>query len=324
MGLCSAFFELVIGCVGSCELDEPGNEFCTMLDEIANAKNLRELAIKMLDFWYMVKLDILTSWNAILQQQWLRLCFAVKYGDVQKVPGQLALTVCGLLLELANHCPDIPNFDAWRKSVHCLAGQTLESPPPAGWTFPAFKIYLEFVGGSAQYGLARSGDKGKPRTSGAEVYAASGSGPKICVLRKAILLETEVSEREPCKYIAKFEDLVPSTSIQEKCQMKTDKLFMQKTRPVRFYNQASSQLKICLFKEGDMFCAFPLGGVGGPCVITLDPGRRALLRPPSSAERFQMKVLAPGVIGMTDKFLYGSNVARGQSIELRSRDCSIE
>jgi len=41
------------------------------------------------------------------------------------------------------------------------------------------------------------------------------------------------------------------------------------------FGQASIPLKVCLFSEDDKFCAVPVGGVGGSCVITLDPSPAA-------------------------------------------------
>merc|ERR1712187_412230 len=99
---------------------------------------------------------------------------------------------------------------------------------------------------------------------------------------------------------------------------KGDRLFNQKTKPIQFRNNASNQLKVCLFDKDDRFCAVPVGGLHGPCVVTLDANQRVLLRPPGSADQFLVKVLAPGYI---EKPLYYADVWRGATVQLRSHDC---
>ena len=115
-------------------------------------------------------------------------------------------------------------------------------------------------------------------------------------------------------------------TLAQKVLEKSERLFNQKTKPIHFHNQASIPLKVCLFSEDDKFCAVPVGGVGGSCVIILDPTLRCQLRPPGSAERFQVKVLAPGLI---ERKLYMANVWRGSPALSRSvalplfRPCSL-
>mmetsp|Transcript_118657 Transcript_118657/g.236355 ORF Transcript_118657/g.236355 Transcript_118657/m.236355 type:complete len:149 (+) Transcript_118657:355-801(+) len=107
----------------------------------------------------------------------------------------------------------------------------------------------------------------------------------------------------------------------ESCRAEATRYFAQKARPIRLSNQSGMTLKVCLFNEIDTVMAVPIGGVGGPCVLLLEPGMGAQLRPPGSASNFRMKVMNPGFI---DKPLFLGAVSRGQSMLLQGQTCVVK
>jgi len=294
------------------------------------------LGARLLDFWYVLRPDALTPWSLVQQRQWVTLAYAVKYGDLSRAPGPLARTYCGLLLELANGCrPPMLTWkpaaaEAWANSLRFFAQMAVDSPPPSGWGFPGTVIarnapgLVELEFGQVSYSVTRSDLKGFATAHGREALLALKSGGIVTAQRPTMLLDKEESER-PIRDITGSPDQVIVAAggppLQKKCDEKCARLFAQKTKPIHLHNQAGVPLKACLYGESDRLCAVPVGGMGGPCVTTLEPNCRAQMRPPGTAERFQLKMMQPGLI---EKNLYYVNVSRGQAVQLRSHDCTVE
>lgn len=340
LGLAGATFELFAGASPACDLSERKEDYARLLDGVVCARHVPDLIDKLTEFWYMVRLDALADWSHPKQLQWLRVACAAQRGDVQKAPAALAKAACGLLLELGASCRQTAPWwsatesEAWAQSLRFLAQAADETPPPAGWGFPAMAIVQREAatsGAAAEPGtsgpvvqsfsLARRDEKGALRVKAAEVAAALAAGSARAFAPRAQALMDRGSQEGARELASSPEALAALGASPEKCEAEAGQLLTQKTRPVRLLNQASSPLKVCLFHEADFVMAVPVGGPGGPCVVTLDPTRRAALRPPGSGARFKMKVLTPGFI---DKPLYTGTVARGQSVQLRSHDCSAE
>merc|ERR1719428_1164413 len=101
-----------------------------------------------------------------------------------------------------------------------------------------------------------------------------------------------------------------SEAFARRCGEEAERLFAQKTQPLVFLN-----------KESDPLCVVPIGGVGGYGVVTIEPGRRVTIRPPTRRDTFKVKVFEPRLI---DKSLYSVIMKRGQRAQLRSHDCEVE
>lgn len=336
LGIAGALFELVAGCAPSYDAFERKQELGFLFDGIIGARHLPDIASKLLDFWYMLRVDALADWSQSQQQQWLLVACAVHRGDFQKVPGLLARAVCRLMLELGANTRqtapwwDMPQCEVWCRSVRNLARLAEESPPMPGWTFPGLAIarhttqvteVTETGLATPVFSIALRDEQGIVRMRGSEVASAIASDNAMVIAPRLQVAMDKSSHQAPHELANNPRTLVASTAVLEKCQVEANQLFTRKTKPVCLQNQASTPLKVCLFNESDVLMAVPIGGIGGPCVITLKPSLRAQLRPPGSAGRFKMKVMAPGFV---DTPLYYANVARGQSVQLRSHDCTSD
>lgn len=338
VGLVSATFELMAAAVPACGADKAADEVAAHIDATAGTRNLNDLGARILDFWYVLRPDALSPWSLLHQRQWVTFAYAVKYGDLTRAPGPLARVCCGLLLELANGCrPAMLTWapgtaQAWVNQVHFLAQLAEDTPPPAGWGFPPTVIArnapglteLEF--GQTSYSIERSDVKGFATAHGKEALLSLKSGGLITAKRPTQLVDSREGSARPAArdLLGAPEQLIALAGgppLQKKCDEKGARLFTQKTKPIHLHNQASTALKACLYSDTDRMCVVPVGGMGGPCVATLEPNCRAQMRPPGTAERFQLKIIQPGLI---EKNLYFVNVNRGQAVQLRSHDCTVE
>lgn len=336
LGLVSACFELIAASVPACGADNAMMELASHIDAVVAARNLNDLGARLLDFWYVLRPDALSPWGLVYQQTWVWTMYGIKYGEIKAAPRPMARTLCGLLLELGLGCKasmltwQSEQADAWASQLRNLAQMVDETPPPAGWGFPAFVIARNGAGtgelefGQTGYSVARSDQKGVSRSHGQEVLMALKSAGVIRVVRQTRIICVDGETATPKDLIGDPKATVSSAGgpkLAEKCDEKCSRLFTQKTKPIHLHNQGSTPLKACLYSDTDRLCAVPVGGLGGPCVTTLDPNCRAQMRPPGKSIRYQLKVMAPGII---ETNLYFANVFRGQHVQLRSRDCTVE
>jgi len=297
---------------------------------------LNDLGARLLDFWYVLRPDALSPWALSAQRQWVWTTYAIKYGDLKAAPRLMARALCGLLLELAagfrpsSLTWEPAQADAWAASLRNIAFMLEENPPPSGWGFPGFVICrnapgtgdLEF--GQVGYSIHRSDSKGFSRSHGQEVLMSLRSGGVVKVLIPIRVFGPDAQNAGARDLIGDAKAMVSSAGgpkLAEKCEEKCGRLFTQKTKPIHLQNQGSTPLKVCLYAESDPICHMPVGGFGGPCVTTLDPNCRAQMRPPGTATRFMLKAMAPGIM---DENLYFCHVNRGQHVQLRSRECTVD
>lgn len=343
VGLTHALFDIMVAAPACLESENPQLELVTHIEAVLACRSLNDFGARLLDFWYAVRLDVLADWPLHRQQTWVRLAYLIKYGDLHRGPGALARCCCGLLLELGDGFRvsatslDAARASSWATELRRLAELCDRSPPPAGWVFPSVGIAQQSASAFDKPVLfvTRADMKGVSWVKAKYVLAVAKTGvqPAAASIDDEDEGATAVAAADaPAASSASdiraltggFDDLADragSGSLGTKCLEKSDRLFNQKTKPIHFLNMASIALKICLFSEDDMFCAFPVGGVGGPCVVTLGPNSRTQLRPPGTAMRFQLKVLQPGLL---EKKLYMAMVERGTSVQLRSCNCSCD
>lgn len=337
LGIVGAFFELIAAAVPACGADNAQMELASHIDATVASRNLNDLGARLLDFWYVLRPDALSSWSLLHQQQWVWTAYGIKYGDIRAAPKGMGRAMCGLLLELGGGCRstmltwDPAQADIWADSLRTLAHMIDATPPPAGWGFPSFVVARNGPGcvnldfGQTGYCVARSGGSfGKAH--GQEVLMALKSGGVVRNQQASLAgsIDEGMQKLVPRDLIGDHKTLVTQAGgpkLHEKCDEKCARLFTQKTKPIHFHNQGSTPLKVCLYGDTDRLCAVPVGGLGGPCVTTLDPNCRAQMRPPGKATRFQLKAMAPGII---ETNLYFANVLRGQHVQLRGRDCTVE
>eukprot|EP00929_Paragymnodinium_shiwhaense_P095723 TRINITY_DN5699_c0_g2_i1.p1 TRINITY_DN5699_c0_g2~~TRINITY_DN5699_c0_g2_i1.p1 ORF type:complete len:558 (-),score=123.02 TRINITY_DN5699_c0_g2_i1:3-1676(-) len=340
VSLASAFLELVAGVVPLCDVPDKQRDLGNLMDAVAACRTLSELAAKMLDLWFMVRLESLANWPLPSQRDWLRLAHAVQNADLTKATSPLVRTTCGLLLEFCSGCRiptkwDSTRVEAWAQGVRAVAQLAAENSPPPSWTFPQLAIRrvahdpadadgdVDFGSSPApRFRLQRRDEKQGHlgRATGAEVVGGIASDGKVICVRPQMLADAVTTEPPRALY-AQLDALAPTATAQEKCISDGDKMLMQKTRPVKIHNQASVAFKVCLYSETDPVCALPVGGLGGPCVVNLGKDLRVQMRPPGRAERFKMIVYTPGFI---DRMAYSAVVARGSTVQLRSHDCTVE
>mmetsp|Transcript_106575 Transcript_106575/g.301490 ORF Transcript_106575/g.301490 Transcript_106575/m.301490 type:complete len:315 (-) Transcript_106575:44-988(-) len=305
-------------------------ELAAHIDSVIASSNLNGLGAKLLDYWYAVQPETLSSWSPPAQHNWVCNAYAVKYGDLRAAPGALALAACDLLLELAQGFrPGVLVWDqaqgeSWAAGIYYVRALAESSPPPPGWSFPSFALAQQ--PGSAldapSFSVVRSDQRGSTRVRAADLMAQLRAGGRVFPPRPALDGCAADDDSPVCSGTwDTLANKAGGAALVQKVARKGDRLFKQKTKPIQFRNNASSSLKICLFEKDDKFCAVPVGGLHGPCVVTLDANQRVFLRPPGSADQFLLKVLAPGLI---DKPLYYADVQRGACIQLRSHDCSPE
>lgn len=336
LGLTNAAFELMAASKGAMNAEHPQLELAGHIDGVAAARTLNELAARLLDFWYAVRTDALSPWGLHLQSTWVKMCYLMKYGDLRLAPGLLAQITCGLLLELSEGFrPERLSWepaqsDAWTAALLHVAGLVEDLAPPPGWVFPVFAIVRKaetaFV--APTFYVGRGDAKGIVTVKAAGMLAQLSSAGSISTPRPEGCSSGPVDPAARDVALGRLRASFETASVQvgdaansERVLRKSERLFNQKTRPMHFLNQASSPLKICLFSAEDKICAVPVGGVGGPCVVTLEPGRRAQLRPPGDGKQFQLKVMSPGLM---DSALYYAMVERGASVQLRSHECTLE
>lgn len=359
VGLAAASLELIAACSQCCEVDKEKQpqEIGRLLDQVAAAQNIRDVAARLLEFWSILRGETLTEWSLKLQSDWVRSCYVVKYADPSKSsPGHLACALCGLLLELAAACRptaawwDTVRDNTFTESVRYLARIATERPPTVGWSFPQLAIRRQVVNtvatirddgteididdnsgkdapksdalsSSASCGLQRREEKGHAgRMTGAEVITMMAQGGKVRSAK-----HRSRSKEEPPSiaslYAGLEQVLAGDRALQDMSTSKGGRLFTQKTRPVRLLNQTSMAIKVCLFSENNFLCVVPVGGPGGSGVCVLEPGCRAQMRPTGGEERLKLKALTTGLNGRS---LYIATVCRGQSVQLRSHDCIVE
>lgn len=335
LGLTGAFVELLAASAASCDVDDRSKEVGALLDSVVAARHLSELASRLAGFWYIARPELLSDWPLPMQLQWLHSVQAVRHADLSKHDpsgSQLARSMCGLLLELgAAFRTAAPWWDAsegqgWSQSLFALAELAEESSTPAGWVFPTWAITQRSPqmnqdgdAAPATFCVLRR-EAATHRFKGSDMVTMLADGSRR--VHGAPRQRASGGDADAARgLVLEMSALAPNPAVRERCAKDAKKLFMQKTRPIKLHNQASTPLKVCIFKENDLVCAVPLGGVGGPSSITLEAGLRAQMRPPSRAETFQMIVYTPGLI---ERAVYTKPVTRGQSVELRTNDCVIE
>lgn len=242
-------------------------------------------------------------------------------------PAEFLRAACGALLEVAHEMQgaawDSSQLDLWGELVRNLATTAETSDIRKDWCFPAVAVVQQ---GEGCYALVKL-RSGAPVVKGAQVLAGlarDGSG----VDRRSAGAEVPLPDAHSsdCPGVADLfsgvEDAMKkSEAFARRCGEEAERLFAQKTQPLVFLNQASVVLKVCLYKESDPLCVVPIGGVGGYGVVTIEPGRRVTIRPPTRRDTFKVKVFEPRLI---DKSLYSVIMKRGQRAQLRSHDCEVE
>jgi len=328
LGLVNGLLEIMASDPMTMDAESPQAELAGHIDAIISCRSLNDFGARLLDYWYALRPDALAQWPLHKQQSWVQMAYLVKYGDLRRAPGPLARACCGLVLELGDGFRGEPQSDTAVSALRYCADLAQSTPPPAGWGFPAVMIAARADSsiGAQRYCAIRADTKGFARVAATELIGiVSKQGGKFVPPDPPQGLDGGRGSPEEFRAIAGSFDYLAGeagdAALSQKCLEKSDRLFTQKTRPIHFQNQASVPLKICLFSEDDRLCVVPVGGVGGSCVVILDPSLRAQLRPPGHASRFQLKVLQPGLI---EKRLYMAFVERGASVQLRSRDCTCE
>jgi len=181
--------------------------------------------------------------------------------------------------------------------------------------------------GKQEFFVVRSDDKGCIRAKGAEVleecFAARGRfrSPTLPTPLNGSMTQDLPPPGDPAGTLEGLAELAGGARLLRRCSDDGLEVFIQKTRPVYLHNLACVPLKASLHAEDDRICAVPLGkNVGGdPAAVTLQPKEKASLHPPGRAEKFQLKVVAPGLV---EKKLYTAFVRREQLVQLWSTDCS--
>jgi len=343
LNLLNAMLEFFACAAPACNVEDSQRELKAHVEALASCQSTKDIGIRLLDFWYIVRCDALTPWSLLHQQSWVRLAYNVKYGSLRKAPGVTVRAICGLLLELAAGMRPTAltwtaeQYDKWVLALRYIAHCAEEEPPPTGYIFPGLVLAREMqMQGEDDdtmvpvFFMASSDAKSLSPAKASDILAAlkAGSG-RIRRSRPPSMLGVATAASEPRALTGSLEamaaaiqgDPLKGAELRQQSEDKGDRMFIQKTRPVNIHNQACVPLKVCIFAEDDRLCAVPLGGIGGPCVATLEPNLRAQMRPPGNIDCFQVKVIKPGLI---ETKLYYSLVQRGQSIQLRSNDCTID
>lgn len=338
--LTSACFELAVSSSEAYETEDLGR----VLDAFAEARCMPDLGQALLDLWYFMRTDALDQWGVVPQKRWLRALCAVKNSG-RRDSGAAAVnaprTVVEALREFSKNVScamgrmDQQQRDGWLNSIRTLTEGFEDSLPPPFWTFPKMGIVKYANCDETTFGVCIRGTEKAANgilVQGMECVAALNSGQAQLLPSKmapVVMRDNDPGDEAGGVYLVsksqkqQRQGLETTAGGSEKfealCNDEAEKFFVQRALPITLHNRSSDDLKACFYCENDRLCVIPLGGVNGFGVVSLTPGRRVTVRPPSG-DAFKVKVFEPRVI---DKLLYQMIVKRGNAVELRSRDCTV-
>jgi len=358
LALSNIILELVMAAAPEYGAAQRRHALGVLIDGVASARHLADTVGKLLDFWYMLRCSALEGWDESHQEEWLTVAIVVQWGDALKPSHVLARAACGLLLELSANIRcmapwwDLVQSESWSQCVRDLACMVDEMPLPWKWAFPHLALVRQDVSmpksaskqDSPQSFTLVAGSSGSNIT-GSSIISGSSRGSSFSNVSKrdvyvrGLELAEAVALNGTHRLLAPRMQLMTERTLQKtprelmesvlanppeapkSCRLEANRFFAQKTKPIHLSNQSGKTLKVCLFNEDDAVMAVPVGGVGGPCLLLLEPGMGAQLRPPGTASTFRMKVMNPGFI---DKPLFLGAISRGQSMLLQGQSCVVK
>jgi len=227
--------------------------------------------------------------------------------------------------------------ETWTNATRALTESFQDTPPPPNWNFPKMGIVKYATCEETSFGVVLRGTERRSNgmlVQGMECVVAMNQQKAQLLPLKMASMVTLIRDRPedgetggsyavryvPPQHICGLElSTGGSEKFEALCNEEAEMFFVQRAMPISLHNRSSDNLKACFYSESDKLCVVPLGGVNGFGVVSLTPGRRVTVRPPSG-DAYKLKIFEPRLI---DKLLYQIIVKRGQAVELRSRDCTV-